>query len=155
MYVIADERDVIKLRTNYRKDMVYLYPVKTSPEKSQELLTKILFHTNHLQSKPEFYNTLTNTCTTNIVDRVNEVTPGRIPWLKLSVLFPALSDQFAYRLGLLDISRESVRSAEQSVESTNATPEQIFEKLRAEFYINDLAVEHATSTEFSMKIRRK
>jgi hypothetical protein len=48
MYVIADERDVIKLRSNYRKDLVYLYPVKTSKEKVRELFLDMIERTNNL-----------------------------------------------------------------------------------------------------------
>ena len=61
MYVIADERDVIKLRSNYRKDKVYLYPVKTTKEKMQALFLDMLDRANKLKEKPEFYNTLVNT----------------------------------------------------------------------------------------------
>ena len=111
-YVIADERDVIKLRSNFRKDEVYLYPVKASKEKMRELFVSMLNRANTLAVEPEFYNTLTNTCTTNIVSHVNEITSSRVPW-SLKVLMPAYSDELAYKIGLIDnptgLSLESLR----------------------------------------------
>jgi hypothetical protein len=67
MYVVADERDVIGLRTNFRRDPVYLYPVKTTPEKMRRVFVEMITRANKLAAEPEFYNTLTNNCTTNIV----------------------------------------------------------------------------------------
>lgn len=64
MYVIADENDVIKLRSNHRKDLVYVYPIKTTTEKAQLLFLDMVQRANDVSANPEFYNTLTNTCTT-------------------------------------------------------------------------------------------
>jgi hypothetical protein len=69
MYVIGDEKDLIKLRANYRKDTVFLYPIKAEVEDIRSLFLDMIARTNKLKEKPEFYNTLTNTCTTNIVAR--------------------------------------------------------------------------------------
>jgi hypothetical protein len=102
MYVIADEEDAVKLRSNYRKDLVYMYPVRTDKTKARQLFVSMLTAAQKLYDKPEFYNTITNTCTTNIVTHVNKVTPGRVPWLNLAVLLPASSDKLAHSLDLLD-----------------------------------------------------
>ena len=100
MYVIGDERDLIGLRTNYRRDKVYLYRVNTTPEKLRRAFIDIAQRTNTLAAHPEFYNTLTNTCTTNIVRHVNAITPNRVP-LSPAVLLPAYSDRLAEKLGLI------------------------------------------------------
>jgi hypothetical protein len=134
MYVIADEKDVIKLRSNYRKDQVYVYPGKTTPEKARELFLSMVTRANELYKNPEFYNTVTNTCTTNIVSHINKVTPGRVPMFNLSVMFPAKSDELAYTLGLIDT-------------------ELSFEKSRERFYINDRALKYANNPNFSVLIR--
>jgi hypothetical protein len=134
MYVIADENDVVKLRSNYRKDLVYMYPVRTSVEKVRELFLDMIERTNDLKENPEFYNTLTNTCTTNIVRHVNRITPKRVPFFNLRILLPANSDKLAYKLGLLDTDLP-------------------FEEARVKFFINDLAEKYATNTDFSLKIR--
>lgn len=133
MYVVADERDVIKLRTNHRKDVVYLYPVTTSKENMKKLFVDMLTRANALKEEPEFYNTLANTCTTNIADHINEIAPGRVPW-DLRLLLPKNSDVLAYELGLID----------------NSMP---LEALRTKHKINDLAEQYADEESFSNKIR--
>lgn len=111
MYVWADEKDVIDLRINHRKDQVFLYPMKAGPEKTRELFLSIVDRTNKLYSVPEFYNTLFNTCTTNIVKHVNLISPKTIPSIDTSVFFPENSDLLAYDLGLIDtdLPKESIR----------------------------------------------
>lgn len=133
IYVIADERDVIKLRSNYRKDDVFLYPVNTSKENMRKLFVSMLNRANALATEPEFYNTLTNTCTTNIVSHVNEIAPGRIPF-SYKVLMPRYSDELAQKIGLID--------------DTIAIDE-----LRANYRINDRAMQYADDPLFSQRIR--
>ncbi len=68
-YVVADERDVVRLRTNYRKDPpeeVYLYRVQGPIENARRLFHEYMRKINELKDKPEFYNTLTTNCTGNI-----------------------------------------------------------------------------------------
>lgn len=136
MYVIADEQDVVKLRSNYRKDLVYVYPIRTTQEKAQGIFLDMLKRAQTLEKEPEFYNTLTNTCTTNIVHHVNTITPHRVPFFNLRILFPANSDRLAYDLGLIDTDLP-------------------FEKAREKFYINDKALRYAQDTNFSRKIREE
>lgn len=136
MYVIADEKDVVKLRSNYRKDLVYAYPAKTTKEKSQALFLDVIARANHLKDNPEFYNTITNTCTTNIVNHVNTITPKRVPLLNLRVLLPADSDALAYELGLIDTDLS-------------------FEEARKRYFINDKAMKYADHPDFSLKIREE
>ncbi len=135
-YVIADERDAIKLRSNYRNDEVFVYPVRTStPTGAQELFRAMLTRANTLREKPEFYNTLTNTCTTNIVSHINDILPDRVPF-DPSILLPENSDRFAYDLGLLDT-------------------ELSFEEARKYFNINERALLYAEHPDFSVKIREQ
>jgi len=101
MYVLGDERDLLLLRTNHRRDEVYLYPVRAPRERIEQMLVGMLRRANRLAEEPEFYNTLTSSCTTNIVSHVNELVPGRIPW-SYKVLLPGYSDELAYDLGLID-----------------------------------------------------
>jgi hypothetical protein len=101
MYVVGDERDLIQLRTNHRRDPVYLYPVRAPRERIEQMLVSMLRRANRLRQEPELYNTVTNTCTTSIVRHVNELVPGRVPW-SYKLLFPGYSDELAYGLGLID-----------------------------------------------------
>jgi hypothetical protein len=68
-YVVADERDVIRLRTNYRHDPpedVYVYRLKGPLENTRNLFLEYLRQINDLAVKPAFYNSLTTNCTTTI-----------------------------------------------------------------------------------------
>lgn len=134
MYVIGDERDLIKLRSNYRKDTVYLYPIKAPKQKIRELFLHMIFRTNYLKDKPEFYNTFSNTCTLNIMRHINNVVPGYVP-MNWKIFFPAYSDEYAYELGLIP----------------NGIP---FEKIREKYKINEKAELYADDPEFSIKIRK-
>lgn len=101
IYVIADERDVIPLRTNVRNVDVYLYKGRSTPEQTQNLLVDMLARANKLLREPEFYDTLSNNCTTNLVQHVNALRPGRIPF-DWRVVLPGHSDRLAYELGLIE-----------------------------------------------------
>ncbi|MDP3901354.1 MAG: DUF4105 domain-containing protein [bacterium] len=133
VYVIADEQDVIKLRSNYRKDKVFLYPTQTSKENMRALFVSMLERANKLASEPEFYNTLTSTCTTNIVAHINKIVEGRVPF-SFKVLMPAYSDELAQKLGLIN----------------NLIP---LEELRAKYLINDRAEKYADDPNWSQRIR--
>lgn len=133
MYVVGDERDLIKLRSNYRRDSVFLYRAVTTPAKARALFVSMLTRANELGAHPEFYNTLTSTCTTNIVRHVNEITPKRVPF-SYKVLLPAYADELAYEVGLLDTT----------------VP---FAALRARAKINARALRYADSASFSRLIR--
>ena len=134
-YIIGDERDLIGLRANHRRDDVYLYPVRASPALMRALFVSMLERANALAEQPEFYNTLTNTCTTNIVDHIELIAPGQIP-LSYKTLLPAYSDDLAYDLGLIatGLPRENYRSA---------------------YRINELAAAYADSEDFSERIRSR
>ena len=104
-YVVGDERDLIRLRSNFRRDSVFLYRANTTPERARELFVSMLQRANRLRAKPEFYNTITNTCTTNIVRHVDTLVPGRVPRWSYKVMLPAFADELAYDLALIDTSR--------------------------------------------------
>ena len=102
MYVVGTETDLIRSRVA-RGDDVYLYPIRASKEKVRLLFTEMLQRANQLYSKPEFYNTLTNNCTTNILEHVNAFAAKKIPYGR-EVLLPGYADELAEKLGLLDTS---------------------------------------------------
>jgi hypothetical protein len=94
-YVIASEEDVIKLRTNYRKNEVYMYPIKTEKEKIQALFRSMALRADKLSQEPEFYNTLWNNCTTSILMHANALRENKIPW-SIKTLLPSRSDEVLY-----------------------------------------------------------
>ena len=134
MYVVGDERDLIQLRTNHRRDPVYLYPVRAPRERIEQMLVSMLRRANRLREEPEHYNTLTNTCTTNIVRHVNELVPGRVPW-SYKLLLPGYSDKLAYDLGLIDT-------------------ELPFAEAKRHFRVDDDALRAAGREDFSQAIRQ-
>jgi hypothetical protein len=135
MYVLGDERDLIGLRTNFRLNDVYLYETRATPQQVRKLFEGVLARVNKLKDEPEFYNTLSNNCTTNIVDHVNELAPGRIKY-DYRVLLPGLSDRLAYDAGLLK------------------TPYS-FEETRKAARITEAAYRARDAEDFSQQIRRR
>lgn len=106
MYVLGTERDLIRLRTDVRQVEVFLYRAKATPEEVQALFLDIIKRVNSLAKQPEFYDTLTNNCTTNLVMHVNNLRPGTIP-ADLRILFPGYSDQLISQLGLIEGNAEA------------------------------------------------
>ena len=115
IYVWATERDVIGVRTRCRKKSVtHLFEaVVLGPGNERRMLESYLRRTNKLSDEPEWYNTITNTCTTNIVRHVNEVYPGRVP-RALAVLLPGLSPKLLQRNNLVKM----IGSVEETMESS-------------------------------------
>ena len=67
IYIVTDERDVVRLRTNFRKDEeVYIFRTTVKPELSRKIFLDYLQRVNELHQQPEWYNAVTNNCTTNI-----------------------------------------------------------------------------------------
>jgi Domain of unknown function (DUF4105) len=135
MYVVADERDVIRQRTNYSGQQVYLYRSTATPDAARLLLVDVLGRANQLRSEPEFYNTLTNNCATNIVRHINRIKPDRVAY-DIRVLLPGYSDQLAYDEGLI-------------------VPYGTFDQTKQRAYINPLAQRFADREDFSELIRQR
>jgi hypothetical protein len=134
MYVLADERDVVGVRANHRGENVYLYRTTATPDQAQRLLVDVLGRTNELASRPEFYDTLTNNCTTNIARHINRISPQRIRY-DHRLLLPGYSDKLAYDEGLI------VRQGS-------------FEETKAMAYVTPRAILNAEREDFSELIRR-
>jgi len=104
VYIAADERDVLLLRANVRKDRVYVYPVKLEkPENGKLILVDMLTRMNELVStKPAWYNTLFANCTSSIAKHVNKITPGRVSIFSWQLWLTASADELALDHGLID-----------------------------------------------------
>ncbi len=134
MYVLADERDVVQLRTNHRGEDVYRYRTTATPDQARLLLIDVLARTNQLASRPEFYETFRNNCTTNLVDHINRIKPNRLVY-DYRVLLPGYSDQLAYDEGLI-------------------VPYGTFEETKLRAYVNGKALAAANQADISEAIRR-
>ncbi len=100
IYVIGDERDLIGRRAVLEGGDTYLYPVNAPLDGARAMLLGMVARAAALQARPEFYNSFTNNCASNLIAHVNQVAPGRIPagW---KVLVPGYTDDVALGLGLI------------------------------------------------------
>jgi hypothetical protein len=100
MYVLVDERDIIWKETVGFKSELYVYRTMATPKQAREMFVDVMRRTNKLVREPEFYNTVTNNCTTNIRNHVNQLIPDKVPY-DYRVLLPGYAPELAYDLGLL------------------------------------------------------
>jgi Domain of unknown function (DUF4105) len=135
VYVISDERDLIRLRTNFRKNEdVYLYRTTASPEYARALFTEYLERANDLRARPAWYNALTENCTTVVFRQMADLRLGPPPRFDWRVLLNGKMDKMEYERG------NFVRTVP-------------FEELRKRSYINAAAQAAGGSPDFSRLIR--
>jgi hypothetical protein len=102
-YVVADERDVIGLRTNYRRDPpedVYVYRMQAPIENGRRVFMEYMRQVNALAARPDFYNTLLNNCTTDIW--YNAQVNAERPKFSWKILASGYVPEYLYESGLLD-----------------------------------------------------
>jgi hypothetical protein len=94
IYVVADERDVVRLRTNYRREDVYLYHTLASPTQARERFREYINTVNVLHENPRWYNAVTSNCTTSI--RTQRAANLRAPW-DWRILLNGKADEMLYQ----------------------------------------------------------
>ena len=132
IYVVGDERDLVRVRTNYRKETVYLYRLNSSPESVRRLLMVYLKRINELADRPEFYHLLSNSCTINIIRYANAA--GRAGRFDIRHLLNGLIDSYLYHSGRVDTTLP-------------------FGELRRRSQINEAAQAADDAPDFSERIR--
>lgn len=131
-YIFADERDLILLRSEFRKEEVYLYRTDASPAQARAILMSYVKSANELKQKPEFYNALTTNCATSVITRIQGAgINAKMSW---RILLPGYAAQQAYANGHLDASMP-------------------YEELRRRSYVNDAAHAVGNVPDFSKLIR--
>jgi hypothetical protein len=103
IYVVADERDVIRLRTNYRSnppETVHVYPLVGKREDLRRLFLDYMREVNALAARPEFYHSLTTNCTSNIWLHAR-VNPDHVPY-SWKILASGYVPEYLYEAGRLD-----------------------------------------------------
>jgi len=94
IYVVGDEQDIVRVRTNYRKEAVYLYRLASPPDKERRLFLVYMERINELADRPEFYHLLSNSCTINIIRYLNAA--GRHGPLDIRHILNGLVDNYLY-----------------------------------------------------------
>jgi hypothetical protein len=101
-YVVADERDLIGVRTDIRRERVYLYRIRASRDAIRALFVSYLDKVAALSRNPEWYNTLSDNCTTGILARVGGGSVAATIPRDWRVLLTGYAAEDAYRRGLLE-----------------------------------------------------
>lgn len=134
IYIVSDERDVVRLRSNYRTgENVYLFHTKATPQLARALFTEYMQRINRMQDHPEWYNALTNNCTTNI-DVMTAAAQGKHPRWDWRVLLNGRADQMMYERG-------------------NLAGDLPYAELKAQAFINPTAQAANHAPNFSQQIR--
>jgi hypothetical protein len=131
--IAADERDVIRVRTNVRREDDYLYRIQMPVSAMRSLFLAYIDQANGLVHAPRFYNTITANCTTLVYHMVKRIV-SHLP-LDYSLLLTGYLPEYVYRIGGLDSNYS-------------------FEELRARGRITERAKAADGSESFSTDIRR-
>jgi hypothetical protein len=133
IYVVADERDSVRVRTNYRPgEDVYLYHTLSSPAQARKHFLEYLSTLNALRLHPRWYNAITTNCTTSI--RTQRPADERTPW-DWRLLINGKADELLYERHLI------------------ATGSLGFPELKQHSWINNLAHAADKDPDFSRHIR--
>jgi len=122
IYVVADERDLVRLRTNYREkgkgEDVYLYRLNTTPVFAREVFLSYLREVNRLKERPQWYNALTGNCTTSIRKHTMPYNPNaKLDW---RLIVNGYIDEMLYDRKVLDTSRPFAELKKLSYINTRA-----------------------------------
>jgi hypothetical protein len=132
LYVVGDENDLLRQRVINGGYDLYVYPVVSPVARTQELLRGMLARAEQLRQAPEHYDLWTNNCTSNLVEHVNTMIPGRIP-SGIKTLLPGFGDDVAAAIGLIDAPGERAM-------------------LRAQFRVNDVVRRLPDDSTFSAQL---
>ncbi len=133
IYIVADERDVIRLRTNYRKEDVYLYRLQISPTMVRKVFLDYLGTINSLYQTPEWYNALTANCTTSLRQHTVPYNPdAKFDW---RIIVNGYLDEMIYERRFVITSLP-------------------FAELKQQSYINPQAQAISQDQDFSLLIRQ-
>jgi hypothetical protein len=100
VYVVGDERDLLGLRLDARGHELRIHPLRVEREHAAALLRSMLLRADELGRKPEFYNSITNNCTTSLVRHLDELREDDLPFA-WQVHLPLHADEVAWELGLI------------------------------------------------------
>jgi hypothetical protein len=105
--VAADERDVVRVRSNVRGEDVRIYRLRMTPANAQVLLREYVEEANSLARAPRFHNTLTANCTNLVFDMVRVIHPV-VP-MDVRVLFSGSRGDPGFRVEAETLVRQPLR----------------------------------------------
>lgn len=133
IYIVGDERDLVRLRTNYRQgEDAYLYRLQGSPAQARAFFMDYANRVNSLRDRPQWYSAVTHNCTTSI--RTQRATAERAPW-DWRMLVNGYGNELLYERGKIP---------------TNLP----LAELKQRCHINALARAADNATDFSRRIRQ-
>ena len=112
VYVLADERDMIRLATDVHKNSVHIYRLNFEPHEVRAMFVDALQRANQLSAKPEFYHPITNSCVTNLITHINKGRPKAVP-KEYRTLVPGLLDSYMYDLKLVATSAKTFKETKE------------------------------------------
>ncbi|HVC93120.1 MAG TPA: DUF4105 domain-containing protein [Pirellulales bacterium] len=131
IFVLGDERDFVRVRTNIRRERVYMYRLRLPPQHLRRLILDYVRRVEMLATQPGWYNSVTSNCTTNLFYQGH----ARVPWwMKPGIFLNGFSARTMYRLGFL----------------SDSLP---FKELQARCAIRELALAAGDAADFSRQIR--
>lgn len=128
--IAADERDVVRLRTNLRREDVRMFPINLKPEQMRTLLISYLDLGNSLAAEPQFYNTVTANCTSTVYRLVKTIKPD-MPLdvrLLLSGRLPEYIDELGGLVGDVPMDQRRVAAA-ITAKAQSISPDQDYSAL--------------------------
>lgn len=141
IYILADENDLFRLRTNFRKppEKLFVYPTNATPEQARALFLDIIKTANRLHDHPQYYNTLCDNCTTGIVPHLRNI-GLQLPF-DLRMIVNGFTDQLGLEHGWLS-STLPYKTAADMV------------KIREAHFVNPyVRAADATAGDYSKRIR--
>jgi hypothetical protein len=117
IYILATEKDLLELREK-RNEEIYLYPVKISAKKAQDIFKKLSEKINSLDKKAEFYHLFSKNCTILIAQEIEKISENDVKFPFFTKVFaPGFSAKTVFKMGFID------------------TKEKDFEKMKKNFLV--------------------
>ncbi|WP_028749471.1 DUF4105 domain-containing protein [Rhizobium mesoamericanum] len=122
--IAAEESDIVRLRTNIRRETVSLYPLLLPPQVARALFMSYIDKANALAAQPEFYQTITANCTTIVFRLARLINPG-IPFDWRIIVSGYLPD-YLHDRGLIrtDLPLSQVKKQAEISSRAQASPAQ-------------------------------
>ncbi len=135
IYIMADERDILGVRSHKRGEEVFFHPLTISKERGQKLFLDLAERVNKVGQDPDFYNTLTSNCTNLLLEETT--LPAWRRYFDLDIILPARSDKVAQEFGVINVAipLENLRDAARvDPLSVSLEDPQFSEKIRRAYH---------------------